>query len=109
MKRLVAIESPINAVASAAPPTKSTAPPQASRIASAISRSGTCRSGFEVNSPVGATSAFTTARVWPPLILAIASSDAATIMSQPMTRRASPAAMRTAWMSSGFGAMRMCE
>ena len=83
--------------------------PQASRIDWAISAEGTCRSGSLVKPPVGATSALITARVRPACIFAIASSVAATIMSQPSTSFASPAAMRTAWMSSGFAAMRMCE
>jgi hypothetical protein len=64
MKRLVAIESPMSAVASAVASTKSIASvPQASRIESAISRAGTCRSGSCVKPPTGATSALITARV----------------------------------------------
>jgi hypothetical protein len=58
----------------------------------------------------GMTSAvLTSARVVPFCILAICSSPTPVMMSQASTARASPAAMRVAYMSSGLSPMRMCD
>ena len=64
--------------------------PSATAALSSIGRHGPLSLGGlaameGVKPPVGDTSPLMIARVWPACILAIASSDAATIMSQPIT------------------------
>jgi hypothetical protein len=57
--------------------------------------------GFLISSAVGVWALFNTTRVRPGCIRDTHSSLAVTIASQPITRLASPIAIRVAWMSDG--------
>ena len=107
MKRLVAIESPRIAVARPVPSTKEAASsPAASRIDFIMASAPRSMSPFMTKAATGWTWPLMTALVTPCSTRDSAAGEAATTMSQPSTRLAPPAAMRTACRSSGFGARR---
>jgi len=104
---LVAIESPIRAVAISAAGTNSTSlPPQASAMSCCRLEPGSCQSGFFTNAAVGVVVPLISARVRPALILSRASLLALTTRSQPMTSRASPVPSRATCTCSARSARR---
>src|SRR6266851_2356055 len=87
--------------------TNSAAPaPTAATMPWRRSPAGKGRSGLRVKSPVIVSWLLMIARVWPAYARDSASAPAETTRSQPSSRCALPAAIRTAWMSSGRSAMR---
>src|SRR5512134_3773768 len=110
MNMLVAMESPISAVASSAAGTNSAwRPPQASAMSCWRFEPGSCQSGFFTNAAVGEVVALTTARVRPASILSSASTLAVTTRSQPITRRASPVPRRATCTSPAVAAIFTCD
>ena len=105
---LVAIESPIRRVAMAVASSASncTAPTVCSTMSNKAWL-GNCRFLSRMKPAVIVSWVLTMARVLSFDILASASLLDVTTMSQPMTASASPAAIRTAWISSGRSAMRI--
>ncbi|MNN47234.1 hypothetical protein D3C81_1616460 [compost metagenome] len=97
--------SPISATASALALMNSHCSPTAVRMSCSADSPGNCHFGFLMKSAVGVCAVLTTARVRPACVFEITSSLAETMASQPMTRSASPMAMRVAWRSSGFAAI----
>ena len=109
MNKLVAIESPINAVANLVASIKSTLPSTDSLISACTDCCGNCQSGCCAKVPIGVWSMLTTARVRPGRILEIASNAPVVKISQPNTKSASPVAIRCARSLPGCEVMRMCE
>ena len=104
---LVAIESPISAVAMPVASRNSTASaPAAASTESFKVLAGKARSGWRVNSPVMVSCVLTTARETPGSRLASALGLALTTRSQPKSTLAPPAARRTACSASGVAPMR---
>ena len=102
MNRLLAIESPKRPVASRVASRNSVlSGPAASAMLRSIAPVGNTRSGLRVKSPVMISWLLTIARLWPGSSFDNASALAETTRSQPSSNRASPAAMRTAWIWSG--------
>ena len=107
MKELVAMLSPISAVASPVASRMSrSAALTASLSDSRIVPASKSMSGLMTKLAVGNRSALTIARVTPRSARLSAGTLVATTMSQPSTRSAPPAAMRTVARSSAVGAMR---
>ena len=107
MNRLVAMASPVSAVASRVASTRSTCRAPAARSMPRISASaGKTRSALRVKSPVIVSWVFTTTAVCPVRIVARVSAPAVTTASQPSTRSAAPLAIRVVVMSPGRAAIR---
>ena len=107
MKELVAMLSPINAVARpVASSTSRSAALTASLSESRIAPAWKSISGSITKLAVGSRSALTTARVTPRSARLSAGIEVATTMSQPRMRLALPGPMRTLARSSADGAMR---
>ncbi len=104
MNRLLAIESPKQAGREPGRIEKLGILPDP--VAAAMLRSsalvGKTRSGLRVKSPVMVSWLLTIARLWPGSSFDSASALAETTRSQPSSNWALPAAMRTAWISSGW-------
>ncbi|MCY1232237.1 hypothetical protein D9M72_447150 [compost metagenome] len=83
--------------------------PTAVRTSCSADRPGNCHFGFLMKSAVGVCAVLTTARVRPAWVLEMTSSVADTIASQPITRSASPIAIRVACRSSGRAASCTCD
>lgn len=95
------------AVASPVPSMNDTASsPAASRIDFIINSAPRSMSPFSTKAATGVMWPLITARVTPGSMRDSAAGEAATTMSQPSTRLAPPAAIRTACRSSGVGARR---
>ena len=107
MNMLVAMASPINAVAMrSASTTAVMSDPAASSIALMMRRVGKEKSTLRVNWPSSFSCALTTTCVRPLSMAASTFWPEAVTMSQPSTRSAPPAATRMEAMSCGLGAMR---
>ena len=109
MNKLVAIESPIKAVANFVALTKSTLPPTESEIKRSVDSNGNCQSGFLAKAPVGCSWLLMTARVRPARILEIASCWPAVKKSQPKIKSASPVGIRCARNLLTFSTIRICD
>src|SRR5512135_670092 len=110
MNMLVAIESPISAVASSAAGMNSAfLPPQASRMSCCRLEPGSCQLGFLTNSAVGEVVPFTRAQVLRAFILSSASPVALTTRSQPITSCASPVPRRATCTSAALAAILTCD
>ena len=104
---LVAMASPVSAVAIRVASTRSTRREPAARSMPRISASaGKTRSASRVKSPVMVSWVLTTTAVLPARIVARVSAPAVTTTSQPSTRSAAPFAIRVVVMSSGRAAIR---
>ena len=107
MNRLVAMASPVSAVAIRVASTRSTRrAPAASSMPRISASAGNTRSALRVNSPVIVSCVFTTTAVFPARIVARVSAPAVTTTSQPSTRFAAPFAIRVVVMSPGRAAIR---
>src|SRR5476649_2807242 len=110
MNILVAIESPISAVAIWPASTKSTRSlPQALVISPREDASGNCQSGFFTNAAVDEPVELIIACVRPSPMRDKASREAVTIRSQPTTRSALPVPTRVECRSACLSARRTCD
>ena len=110
MNILVAIESPISAVAMRPASMKSTwSAPHALTISACDPAPGNCQSGFFTNAAVDEPVELMAAKVRPSPMRERASRLAVTIRSQPMTRSALPVPTRVECRSDCLSASRTCD